>query len=170
MICGHFMNYVAKLKQLPKAQAWFPAFSVLIFLPHHVNDQFFHWISCCLRQGLTCYSSAVQTQHRLLQPATWDSNEGTGYIWRSSHVCKITYRNKHSWDEFWHVERSKNHVPITLLVKIQGVTPCYMQSYCLVWGEITHHGQPMHTRFRISNKLAGIWEKPLFRASKKTPY
>lgn len=59
------MNYVAKLKQLPKTLAWFPASSVLVFLLHRVNNQFFHWISSCLKKGPTCYWSAVQTRRSL---------------------------------------------------------------------------------------------------------
>lgn len=32
-----------------------------------------------------------------------------------------------------------------------------------------HHKQSVNTQFRISEKLAKTWEKPLFRARKKKP-
>lgn len=32
-----------------------------------------------------------------------------------------------------------------------------------------HNEQPVNTQFRISEKLAKNWEKPLFRARKKKP-
>lgn len=55
------MNYEAKLEELPKTQAQFPAFSVSVFLLHHVNNQFSHWISSCLRKGQISYWSALYT-------------------------------------------------------------------------------------------------------------
>lgn len=135
LISGHFMNYVAKLKQLPKNQAWFPALSVL-FLPRCVNNLFFHWISSCLRKGPTCYWSALQTRHGLFERGMWDSNEGSGYVLMSSHVYKIARWTKHSWVEFWCTECSKTHAPVRLEVKIRRATPCYVKSCCLVRREI----------------------------------
>lgn len=136
LICGHFMNYVAKLKPLPKPQAWFPASSVLVFLQHRVNNQFFHWILSCRRKGPTWYWSAVQTWHSWFVGATCDSNEGNGYVWASSHVYEITHWNTHSWVEFWCVEHSKKHTPIRLKVQMRRATPCYLKSYSLPRGEI----------------------------------
>lgn len=66
----------------------------------------------------------------------------------------------------WALQKSRSH-------DTGGEDPegCTLLREKLSFGEEgnMHHEQPVNTQFRISEKLARTWEKPLYRARKKKP-